>query len=83
MSRTDQLTYTYEEIMADHAYAARLRRGPVLFHGGLDSQGRYVPPRSRHRGLPPDGSMGRSAFVTSDIPPHRHDCISRRQSPGS
>lgn len=49
MSRTDQLTYTYEEIMADHAYAARLRRGPVLFHGGLDSQGRYVPPRSRHR----------------------------------
>lgn len=45
----DKLNYTYEEIMANHDYASRLRRGAVLFHGGLDSSGNYLPPRARNR----------------------------------
>lgn len=44
-----QLSYAYDEIMAEAPYASRLRRGTVLFHGGLDTRGRYVPPRSRNR----------------------------------
>jgi len=46
---TNKLTYTYDEIMAEPTYATRLRRGAVLFHGGLDTEGNYVPPRSLHR----------------------------------
>ncbi|MBI1817047.1 MAG: hypothetical protein HYR72_18880 [Deltaproteobacteria bacterium] len=44
-----KLSYTYDEIVAECDFASRIRRGEVLFHGGLDQQGRYVPPRSRHR----------------------------------
>jgi len=44
-----RLDYTYEELMADPPYAARLRRESVLFHGGLDANDRYLPPRSRYR----------------------------------
>lgn len=46
---TGKLEYTADEILAEADYASRLRRGDVLFHGGLDARGRYVPPRSRHR----------------------------------
>lgn len=44
-----RLSYTHDEIMADREYASRIRRGNVLFHGGLDANGAYAPPRSRHR----------------------------------
>jgi len=44
-----KLGYTYEEIMANHDYASRLKRGSVLFHGGLDVSGKYLPPRARNR----------------------------------
>jgi len=44
-----KLSYTHDEIMADKPYARRIRLGDVLFHGGLDEQGRYIPPRSAHR----------------------------------
>jgi hypothetical protein len=44
-----KLTYTHDELMQDRAYAARIRHKDVLFHGGLDVQGRYIPPRSAHR----------------------------------
>lgn len=46
---TRRLRYSYEEIMAERPYAARLRRGSKLFHGGLDEDGRDMPPRSLHR----------------------------------
>jgi len=46
---SSKLSYTHDEIMADKPYARRIRLGDVLFHGGLDEQGRYVPPRSAHR----------------------------------
>jgi len=42
-------TYTYPELIADPPYASRIRRGDVLFHGGLASDGTYLPPRSAHR----------------------------------
>ena len=44
-----KLDYSREEILADPDYATRIRRGDVLFHGGLDAEGRYLSPRSRFR----------------------------------
>lgn len=44
-----KLTYSMEELMAVGPCAARPRHQGVLFHGGLDAQGRNVPPRSAHR----------------------------------
>jgi hypothetical protein len=46
---TTSLSYSYEQLMAERPYASRLRRGDVLFHGGLAADGSYVPPRSRYR----------------------------------
>jgi len=42
-------SYSREEILAEHAYVQRIRRGDVLFHGGLDEAGTYLSPRSLHR----------------------------------
>lgn len=44
-----RLEYTHDELMADPDYASRLRRNGILFHGGLDRDGGYLPPRSRFR----------------------------------
>lgn len=46
-----RLDYSHDEIMADPEYASRIRRNGVLFHGGLDRNGGYLPPRSRFRTL--------------------------------
>jgi hypothetical protein len=44
-----KLTYTTEEILADHPYAkAHLEAGYKL-HGGFDAQGNYISPRTLHR----------------------------------
>src|SRR6185369_15496826 len=43
------LHYDHDELLADPDYAKRIRRGDLLFHGGLDVAGRYLPPRTRHR----------------------------------
>lgn len=42
-------SWTKEELLSDADYTARIRHGATLFHGGLDSDGKYIPPRSRHR----------------------------------
>lgn len=44
-----RLDYSREEILADPEFSSRIRRGEVLFHGGLDRQGKYLSPRSRFR----------------------------------
>ena len=44
-----RLEYSHDEIMADPEFVSRLRRDGILFHGGLDRSGSYVPPRSRFR----------------------------------
>jgi hypothetical protein len=44
-----QLSYSFDEIMAEPDFAERIRYDNALFHGGLDARGRYIPPRSRHR----------------------------------
>ena len=44
-----RLEYSYDDIMAERPYARRIRRGDVRFHGGLNEDGTYVPPRSLHR----------------------------------
>jgi hypothetical protein len=44
-----KLSYSREEIFAEHAYAKRIRRRGVLFHGGLDESGAYLSPRSLRR----------------------------------
>lgn len=44
-----RLEYSHDEIMADPEFVSRLRRDGILFHGGLDRGGSYVPPRSRFR----------------------------------
>jgi hypothetical protein len=46
---SDRRHYTKKELLADSEYASRLRHEGILFHGGLDASGSYVPPRSRHR----------------------------------
>lgn len=46
---SERLRYATEEILAEPEYVSRHRRGNVLFHGGFDDAGRYLPPRSRHR----------------------------------
>lgn len=35
--------------MAERPFALRIRHGDTLFHGGLDVDGHYLPPRSLHR----------------------------------
>src|SRR6516165_10008446 len=45
----ERLTWSHDELLAEHPYAERLRRGARLYHGGLDASGRYVRPRSLHR----------------------------------
>ena len=46
---TPALDYTFDELMAEHRYATRLRWRDRLLHGGLDADGRYLPPRSLNR----------------------------------
>ncbi len=43
------LTYTRAQLLADPPFAQRVRHGGRLFHGGLDADGGYLPPRSAHR----------------------------------
>ena len=43
------LTYTKDELLADPPFAERLEHGGRLLHGGLDADGRYLPPRSAYR----------------------------------
>lgn len=43
------LRYTREELMSDPPYAERIERNGVRFHGGYDTDGTYLPPRSLHR----------------------------------
>ncbi len=46
---TDQVEFTAEELLADHAYAEPLVAAGVRCHGGFDEDGRYVSPRTLHR----------------------------------
>ncbi|MCP4433871.1 MAG: hypothetical protein GY812_00030 [Actinomycetia bacterium] len=47
--RTDQLTFTEEELLATAPVAEPLVVGGVLCHGGIASDGSYVSPRTLHR----------------------------------
>ena len=44
-----QLIYDEAELLASHAYEEPLIAGGVRCHGGFDTDGRYVSPRTRHR----------------------------------
>ena len=44
-----QLTYTSEELLADHAYAKPHVVAGQTLHGGFDADGTYRSPRTRHR----------------------------------
>lgn len=44
-----QLSYTREELMADHDYAALQIEAGYRLHGGFDAQGAYISPRTRNR----------------------------------
>lgn len=49
---TDQLTFSSEELLANHQYAEPLvipELNDALFHGGLDESGEYVSPRTANR----------------------------------
>ena len=46
---TQRTVFSEDEVLADADFAQRTTRGGRLFHGGTDSSGAYVPPRSRHR----------------------------------
>lgn len=41
-----KLSYPHEELLAEHAYATRIRWKNTVFHSGLDAQGHYLPPRT-------------------------------------
>lgn len=44
-----RLTFTRDELMAESRCASRIRHKDLLFHGGLDAAGHYLPPRSAYR----------------------------------
>ncbi len=46
---TDQLRYEPEELLASHSGLEPVVVGDQLCHGGFDSDGRYVSPRTLHR----------------------------------
>lgn len=46
MRRTE---YSRNELLAEPAFAERIRYADTLFHGGLAADGTYLPPRSRYR----------------------------------
>jgi hypothetical protein len=47
---TAQTEFTRAELLEDHAIAEPLEVGGVRCHGGFDDAGRYVSPRTKHRG---------------------------------
>ena len=46
---TAQVTFTEDELLAEHDMAEPLVAGGVRCHGGFDEDGRYVSPRTRNR----------------------------------
>jgi hypothetical protein len=44
-----RLSYTTDEILADHPYARPHIEAGYRLHGGFDAEGRYVSPRTLHR----------------------------------
>ena len=46
---TEQVTFTPEELLAGHQIEKPLIAGGVRCHGGFDSEGRYVSPRTKNR----------------------------------
>ena len=44
-----QLTFSEDELLTDHDYAAPHVVGEQRLHGGFDAHGQYVPPRSKVR----------------------------------
>ncbi len=46
---TDQLTYDADELLASHDYVEPLVLGGRRMHGGFDSDGKYLSPRTRNR----------------------------------
>lgn len=44
-----KLVYTAEEILADHPYARAHFEAGYRLHGGFDTDGRYISPRTLHR----------------------------------
>lgn len=46
---TDQVTFTEAELLLDHPIAEPLIEGGVRCHGGFDTEGTYLSPRTRFR----------------------------------
>ncbi len=44
-----RLNYSREEILADHPYAQPHMEAGYRLHGGFDTEGRYISPRTLHR----------------------------------
>ncbi len=44
-----QLSYSREDLMADHAYATPQVEAGYPLHGGFDVEGKYISPRTLHR----------------------------------
>ncbi|MBS0278368.1 MAG: hypothetical protein JSR81_12165 [Proteobacteria bacterium] len=44
-----KLTYTTDEILAEHSYAQPHVEAGYTLHGGFDAQGHYISPRTLHR----------------------------------
>ena len=44
-----QLSYSREELTADHDYARPQEEAGYRLHGGFDAQGQYISPRTLHR----------------------------------
>ncbi|HUD52118.1 hypothetical protein [Parvibaculum sp.] len=44
-----KLNYTWDELMASHAYARPQEEAGYRLHGGFDEKGEYIPPRTLNR----------------------------------
>jgi len=44
-----KLNYSFDELMAERYFTKRVTRAKNMYHGGLDADGKWIPPRSLHR----------------------------------
>ena len=72
-----QLNYSFDELMAEHDYATKIRHKDKTLHGGLLADGTYRPPRSLNRTPAIEAWWGRLKAEGRDVEVLDRDAINR------
>ena len=82
-----QLAYSRDELLSEPAYHTPHVIRDQAFHGGFDRDGRYLPPRSKHRPKAISswsralrsrgGGLLSIDFAPRDVPPYPNPAQSR------